>query len=212
MTQAPESVITRERFAQGKTYPDYLESGIRNREQFDDNYNGLAISEEQRAALRELAARPNGPRRMVIIGEDWCPDVYRGMPVGVRIAEALGVEARIFERDQNKDMIAEYLKDGEFESIPVFVFYNADHVELGHFIERPALANEQMNQLRDVLGDMRPEALAQRLGHEPSEEEIQQARAEGRERYLDWQRTSETWARWREATVDEVIALLRAAA
>ena len=211
MAQATESVITRERFAQGKTYGEYIESGIRNREQFDDNYGSLVISEEQQAALSELAAKPNGPDHMVIIGEDWCPDVYRGMPVGARIAEALGIEARIFERDQNKDMIAEYLKDGEFESIPIFVFYDAGHAELGHFIERPGLANEQMDQLQAVLGDMRPEAIAQRIGHEPSEEEIQQARAEGRERYLEWQRTSETWANWRTATVDEVIELLRGA-
>lgn len=211
MAQATESVITRERFTKGKSYPEYIESGIRNREQFDDNYGGLAISEEQQAALTELAAHPNGPDHMVIIGEDWCPDVYRGMPVGARIAEALGIEARVFERDQNKDMIAEYLKNGEFESIPVFVFYNAEHIELAHFIERPGLANEQMGQLQEVLGDMRPEAIAQRLGHEPSEEEIQQARAEGRERYLEWQRKSETWANWRVATVDEVIGLLREA-
>ena len=212
MAQATESVITRERFAKGKTYQEYIDSGIRNREQFDDNYSGLAISDEQQAALRDLAARPNGPDHMVIIGEDWCPDVYRGMPVGARIAEAMGIEARIFERDQNKDMIAEYLKDGEFESIPVFIFYNAEHVELGHFIERPVVANEQMGELQSVLGDMRPEAIAQRLGHEPSEEEIQAARAEGRERYLEWQRTSDTWANWRVATVDEVIELLRGAA
>jgi thiol-disulfide isomerase/thioredoxin len=211
VAQATESVITRERFAQGKTYQEYIDSGIRNREQFDDNYSGLDISPEQQAALSELGAHSNGPDHMVIIGEDWCPDVYRGMPVGARIAEALGIEARIFERDQNKDMIAEYLKDGEFESIPVFIFYNAEHAELANFIERPDLANSQMGELQAVLGDMRPEAIAQRLGHEPSEEEIQQARAEGRERYLEWQKTSDTWANWRVATVDEVIDLLRGA-
>lgn len=211
MAQATDSVITLERFSRGKTYREYVASGIRNQEQFEDNYQSLVISEEQQTALSELSAQPNGPHHMVIIGEDWCPDVYRGMPVGVRIAEALGIEARIFERDQNTDMIAEYLKDGEFESIPVYVFYNAQHIELGHFIERPTLANEQMDQLHEVLGDMRPEAISQRIGHMPSEEEIQQARAEGRERYLEWQRTSETWANWRVAAVDEVIDLLRKA-
>ena len=211
MAQATETVITRERFTRGKMYQEYLDTGVRNREQFDDNYESLVISEEQQAALTALAAQPNGPDHMVIIGEDWCPDVYRGMPVGVRLGEALGVEVRIFERDLNKDMIAEYLKDGEFESIPVYIFYNAEHIELAHFIERPGLANEQMDQLHEVLGDMRPEAIAQRLGHEPSEEEIQQARAEGRERYLEWQRTSDTWANWRVAAVDEVIELLRGA-
>ena len=179
MAQATETVITRERFTRGKMYQEYLDTGVRNREQFDDNYESLVISEEQQAALTALAAQPNGPDHMVIIGEDWCPDVYRGMPVGVRIAEALGIEVRIFERDLNKDMIAEYLQDGEFESIPVYIFYNAEHIELANFIERPALANEQMDQLYEVLGDVRPEAIAQRLGHEPSEEEIQQRGPKG---------------------------------
>ena len=211
MAQATESVITRERFAAGKTYEEYLAGGVRNREQFDDNYRSLAISEEQRAALEALAAQPNGPDHLAVIGEDWCPDVYRGMPVAARIAGALGIEMRVFERDQNKDMIAEYLKDGEFESIPVLIFYNTEHVELGHFIERPALANAQLGKAQEAIGDTRPEAIARRLGHEPSEEEITQARAEARERYLEWQRTSETWASWRSATVDEVIALLQAA-
>ena len=58
MAQATESVITRERFAQGKTYQEYIESGIRNREQFDDNYSGLEMSEEQQA----VAMSRSGPR------------------------------------------------------------------------------------------------------------------------------------------------------
>ena len=156
MAQASESVITKERFAKGKTYQEYLDTGVRNREQFDDNYSSLQISDEQRAALRELVAHANGPDHMVIIARTGALTFYRGMPVGARIAEAMGIEVRVFERDQNKDMIAEYLKDGEFESIPVFVFYDAEHTELGHFIERPTLANEQMGELQSVLGDMRP--------------------------------------------------------
>lgn len=210
MTQAPESVITRERFTKGKTFQQYLDSGIRNRELFQRNYDDLQLTAEQTAALKELAAKPGGLDHIVVIGEDWCPDVYRGAGVAQKIAEAAGVEMRFFERDQNKDMIAEYLKGGEFESIPVFVLYDANHRELGHFIERPALANEQIHVTRDVLGDTSPEGIARALGHEPSEEEIKDARAAARERYLEWQK-GDVWGGWRLATVDEVIALLRAA-
>lgn len=208
MTQAAESVITIERFGKGKTFQEYLASGIRNRNLFEDNYNGLTISAEQERALKELAARPDGPHHVVVIGEDWCPDVYRGAGVAQRIAEAMGIELRYFERDQNKDMIAEYLKNGEFESIPVFVFYDREHREVAHFIERPKLANEQIHQTRDVLGDVSPEGIARKLGHEPSEEEIAAARAESRARYMEWQK-GETWAGWRAATVDDIIQLLR---
>lgn len=210
MTQAPESVITLDRFKKGKTFQEYLESGIRNRELFEDNYKGLTVSAEQTAALKELAARPNGPHHMVVIGEDWCPDVYRGAGVAQKIAEAAGIEMRFFERDQNKDMMAGYLKDGEFESIPVYIIYDKDHNEITHFIERPKLANEQIHLTREVLGDMTPEGIAKRLGHSPSEEEVAAARAEGREKYMKWQRESEIWAGWRVAAVDEVIANIRA--
>jgi thiol-disulfide isomerase/thioredoxin len=207
MAQAPASPITPERFHKGKTFQEYLDSGIRNRDLFEQNYNGLAVSESQSAALK--AAKAKGLDHMVVIGEDWCPDVYRGMPVAARIAEAAGIELRVFERDQNKDMIQPYLKDGEFESIPVFVLYDKDHNELAHFIERPKLANEQIHMTRSVLGDTSPEGIAKKLGHEPSEDEIKAARAEAREKYLDFQK-GDTWAAWRTATVDEVISLLGA--
>lgn len=211
MPQATASVITPERFRTGKTFQEYLDSGIRNRDLFVQHYERLEITPEQKARLQALAAKPGGPHHMVVIGEDWCPDVYRGLGVAQRIAEAMGIELRFFERDQNKDMIAEYLKDGQFESIPVFIFYDANHRELGHFIERPALANEQIHVTRTVLGDTSPEGIARRLGHEPSEDEIKAARAEARDKYLEWQRTSAEWANWRVATVDECIALLEAA-
>ena len=126
------------------------------------------------------------------------------------MAEVMGIELRFFERYQNKDMMAEYLKDGQFESIPVFIFYDKDHREIAHFIERPQLANDQLHLAREVLGDMSPEAIAKKLGHEPTEEELKQARAEARQRYLEWQK-GETWAGWRVATVDEVIELLEKA-
>ena len=206
MTQTATRALTAERFKQGKTFQEYIESGIRNRELFEQNYNGLKITPEQDKALKELAARPNGPQRLAVIGEDWCPDVYRGAPVAARIAEAMGIEFRFFERDQNKDLIADYL-NGEFESIPVLVFFDKDHNELGHFIERPKLANEQIHLTREVLGDTSPEGIAKRLGHEPSEDETKQARAEARERYLEWQK-GDIWAGWRLATVDEIIVLL----
>ena len=37
-------------------------------------------------------SRPDGPAKVLILGEDWCPDVFRGMPVVVRMAEAAGLE------------------------------------------------------------------------------------------------------------------------
>lgn len=206
-----ESTISQDRVASGKTFQEYLASGIKNKELFEQNYNGLKLTPEREAALKELAGKPNGPHHLVVIGEDWCPDVYRGAPVAARIAEAMGIEMRFFERDQNKDLIQGYLKDGEFESIPVLVFFDKDHNELYHLIERPALANEQLHLTREVLGDMSPAGIAARIGHEPTEEELAAERAKAREKYMEWQKTSPVWAGWRDATVDEVVTNLKTA-
>lgn len=207
MTQAAEQPITKERFAKGKTFQQYLDSGIKNKNLFEDNYKGTEVSTDQKAKLKALVANKKLDH-MVVIGEDWCPDVYRGAGVAARIAEAAGIEMRFFERDQNNDMIQPYRKGGEFESIPVYVFYDKDHNELGHFIERPKLANDQMHETRAVLGDMTPAGIEARLGHAPSEEEIAAERLKAREKYMEWQKTSATWAGWRTAAVDEVIELL----
>lgn len=206
-----ESVITTERFAKGKTYKEYVESGITNKNLFEMNYTDLKITPEQEAKLKALAAKPNGPHHMVVIGEDWCPDVYRGAPVAARIAETMGIEYRYFERDQNKDMIAEYLNKGEFESIPVIIFYDKDHNELYNLKERPDSVTAQLGVTRAVIGDNRPEAVAARLGHEPSDEELAAEREKGRQKYLDWQKTSAEWDSWRSLTVDEVITNLEKA-
>ena len=210
MTQIAENPITVERFATGKTWQQYIDSGIRNKELFEDNYNGTVVSSAQAKRLKGLVERPNGPHHMVVIGEDWCPDVYRGTGIAQRIAEAAGIEMRFFERDQNKDMIQPYLKDGQFESIPVFVVFDKDNKEITHFIERPKLANEQIHLTAEVLGDMTPAGIATRLGHEPSEEELAAERAKAREKYLEWQK-GDIWAGWRVATVDEVSDRIEAA-
>jgi hypothetical protein len=193
-----QSVVTPERFAQGLTYEQYLGVIERNQARFQENYDGTTVSEDDARALRELVARPNGPAKVLVLGEDWCPDVFRGLPVIARIAEASGMELRCFLRDQNKDIMAEFLKGGEFESIPAVVFYTKDLRYIAHWIERPALANEQMGQLRDITAPLRNQEL-------PEEE-----RKKALQAYIDFQ-NGPVWAGWRDATIREIRALLEVA-
>lgn len=195
MAQQKESVVTPERFAQGLPYAEWIGRIERNQGRFQENYDETQISEDDARALSELVARPNGPAKCLALGEDWCPDVFRGLPVIARIAEASGMELRCFFRDQHKDIMAEFLKQGEHESIPTAVFYTRDHRYIGHWIERPALANQQMPELRKVTARLRDE--------QASEEERQQAR----EAYIDFQH-GPIWAGWRNAIVTELRELL----
>lgn len=186
MTQT-ESVVTAERFAQGLTYDQWVAAIDRNQDRFQENYQAVELSDEDARAFRELAAGPDGPARCLALGEPWCPDVFRGLPVMARIAESCGMDLRVFFRDQNKDIMAEFLKEGQHESIPTFVFYTRDHRYLCHWIERPALANDEMHLLLELFeGRPREEALAD---------------------YLAFQNGT-VWANWRRETAREIRELL----
>lgn len=191
MTQQQESVVTRERFDSGLTWPQYLEHIKRNANKFQYNYDQTVIGGADVAAFRRLAEAPNGPARVLALGEDWCPDVFRGMPVMARIAEAAGMELRIFPRDDNLDIMNEFLNQGEHQSIPVFVFYTKDHEYICHWIERPAKANAELDEARKIFDGL------------DREKDVQEMR-----RRNDEFQSGPIWGSWREATVAELRALL----
>lgn len=205
----PAAAVTPERYAAGKTYDEYIATIERNREKFAANLERTEISDEQAARLRGLVERADGPAKVLVIGEDWCPDVFRGMPVMRRIAAAAGLEMRVLERDQHTDVMEHFRNDGEFDSIPVFVFFTRDGRYLCHWIERPRKANEEMREaMGPIFGPSGMRALTEKYGREPTEEERAAAKAEAQRRYEEFQSTSPYWARWRDYTVQEVIELL----
>jgi glutaredoxin len=137
-----ESAVTPARFAQGLSYAEFLANAKVNRDKFERNYENPVLTEDDLAFFRRAAALPNGPRKLLAIAEDWCGDVYRELPTAVRIAEAAGMELRIFLRDQNPDIMDEFLLGAaKSRAIPVFVFYTADTEYITHFTERSASAH-----------------------------------------------------------------------
>jgi len=210
--RAYQDAVSAARFAEAKTYDQYVASIAQNQHKFADNLAKATAPEEYAARLRALVARPDGPAKLLVIGEDWCPDVYRGIPVAAKIAAAAGLELRVLERDQNLDAAEPFKLNGEFLAIPVYVFYTRDHRYIAHWVERPAVANEQMREaLSPVFGPSGTRQLTEKLGRPPTEEEKEAAKAETARRYDEFQLTSPYWAGWREATVREVTELLEAA-
>ena len=192
MTQQQESVVTPERFAAGMTWQQYREHIKRNREKFEYNYAETALTDDDAEAFRSLVARPEGPAKVLALGEDWCPDVFRGLPVMVRIAEAAGMELRIFPRDDNLDIMNEFLNRGESQSIPTFVFYTRDHRYIAHWIERPAKANAELVEIPKLF---------EGLDREKDSDKMRQL-------YNEFQR-GPVWGSWREAMVGELRELLQ---
>ncbi len=188
------SVVTPERFVTG--IPDFTSwmAAIEQRKQeFQQHYDEYEPNEDDLTEIQKLV-ESRGVKALVL-GEDWCPDVWRGLPVIAKVAERTGMELRLFKRDENKDIMAEFLKQGEFESIPTIVFYDGEHHYLGHWIERAELANEEISGIRKEI-----------MSGVPSEGPERDA-AMGRYRTA----TMERAASWRHAQVTEIRTLLEKA-
>ena len=139
------SVITPTRFSQGLTYADFVSQATVNRDKFEQYYQDPALTAGDLAFFQRAAALPHGPRKMLAIAEAWCGDVYRELPTLARIAEHAGMDLRVFLRDENPDVMDEFLSnDGKARAIPVFVFYTGDMQYIAHFTERSANAHAEL--------------------------------------------------------------------
>jgi hypothetical protein len=146
------TVITPTRFAQGLTYADFLAQATVNRDKFEMNYKDAPLNEADIAFFKNIAVMPNGVVKVLAIAEAWCGDVYRELPTIARIAEASGMTLRIFLRDQNPDIMNEFLSDGgKSRAIPVFVFYTDDLHYITHFTERSKSAHAELAAIIDQV-------------------------------------------------------------
>jgi len=179
--------VSGERFSQGFTYQEYMDQVESNKERYDEHSAGFKLSDEDAKSFKALAEKTGG-LKVLAVGEDWCPDVHRGLPVIGEIARAAGLDLRIFYRDKNLDIMNNFLKDGQFQSIPVFAFFDNNMKPLGHWVERPAAAYRFMEELGAELSKKKL-----------TEDEIRQERR---------QRNATMAEKWRQETVVELIDLL----
>lgn len=149
---AATTVITPVRFEQGLTYANFLAQAAVNVDKFQNNYQSAPLSPEDVAFFQRAAALPRGPAKVLAIAEAWCGDVYRELPTVARIADATGMDLRVFLRDENPDIMDEFLSnDGKSRAIPVFVFYTADMQYITHFTERSANAHRELAEILDQV-------------------------------------------------------------
>ena len=172
-----KSVVTPERFAMGRTFGEYVkytgspENLARealgyyfwdrqgNSAILRERYARARLTDGQAGAIRWLVGQPGGPTKVLVIAEDWSSDCRRDLPYLQRLAEAGGMELRIFNRDgrkilgarrpdpatdpdANHDLMLQFMNTkngGEWASLPVAVFYTKDFEELHRYIEYPAI-------------------------------------------------------------------------
>ena len=151
-------MVTKERFQQGMTFQQYLDQMGTNKEKFVQFLQEVKIRPEDREALKKLGGKK---LNVLVITEDWCGDALYNLPVLAKLVEGLPhVEMRVFLRDQNPDLMDQYLNQGMYRSIPVFGFFDEKMKEVSRFIERPPKVTEVIEQkMLEVRRALRTERL-----------------------------------------------------
>jgi hypothetical protein len=142
------------RWDKGISYDAYKAAMTRNQERFAENEARVAVDPATAKVLKALPKR----LRVLVLAEDWCGDVVANLPILGRLAnEVETLDVRVFYRDQNLDLMERWLNQGKYQSIPVFVFFDENFRELGHWIERPASVTERRAQERKRIFATHPE-------------------------------------------------------
>lgn len=146
------TVVTPARFDQGIRYADFVAQATVNRDKFELYYKDSPLSSDDISFFKKAASLPNGPAKILALAEAWCGDVYRELPTVARIAEATGMDLRVFLRDENPDIMDEFLSnEGKARAIPVLVFYTKQTRYVTHFTERSAGAHAELAAIVDQV-------------------------------------------------------------
>ena len=233
-----QSVVTAARFAKGMTFDEYVKyvgtpenlaregfaayhpdagsiGGPRkdNSAVFRERYARTKLADYQVAAIKWLAAQPGGPAKILVISEDWSSDCRRDVPILQRLAEAGGLELRIFNRDGKKilsqrrpdpslapdgnhDLMLEFMNaksGGEFASLPAVGIYAKDFRLLYRYLEYPAIYHK--DQVRGHMQKARPG-------------ETDEARKQRDAREFLAMQQSPFFDLWASAGVDEILSAL----
>lgn len=112
-----------------KGYAKYYSINLKRIERLDKNFS---LTNEQKEKLNQIIPS----FQLLVITEGWCGDAAQVMPVVNVMMNELGVEQKIVLRDENSELMDEYLTDGA-KSIPIFIGVGSEGNELFRFGPRP---------------------------------------------------------------------------
>ncbi|SFB23330.1 MULTISPECIES: thioredoxin family protein [unclassified Bacillus (in: firmicutes)] len=111
-------------FEKGMTIEQYVESMKVNKEEMLGIYENFTVDE---AFLNMNFSN----KRVIVLTEDWCGDAMLNNAILMKIASSIRLDMRFLARDENLELMDQYLTNGTSRAIPIYIFINEDGSEFG---------------------------------------------------------------------------------
>ena len=106
-------------FEKGQTFEQYRSSMKVNQAELTSVYEQLEFTEDDKIFLNNLKSKK---WKGIVLTADWCGDAAVNVPIIQRMAEFSQSELRFLIRDENLELMDQYLTNQTARSIPIFIF------------------------------------------------------------------------------------------
>lgn len=137
-------------FNKGLTTEEYIAGMKVNREEMNKIYSQYSLNNEEK---EQIQAIKNKGLKVIVISEDWCGDAMLNNPILLKLAEKAEIDVRFILRDQNLELMDQYLTNGTSRSIPIFIFIDQNGEEKAVWGPRAEKLQELVVSERSKLPD-----------------------------------------------------------
>ncbi|OMP68028.1 thioredoxin family protein [Domibacillus epiphyticus] len=135
-------------YEKGLTPEQYIEQMSKHKESFLHVLKTFHLSGDEAALVNKLR---EAKWRVVVITEDWCGDAMLNVPILFALAKAADMDVRLLLRDENLELMDQYLTNGTSRAIPIFIFINEEGEEQAVWGPRAPAVQEMVTNYRSSL-------------------------------------------------------------
>ncbi|GIO24932.1 thioredoxin family protein [Oceanobacillus sp. J11TS1] len=134
-------------YNKGMDPDEYIESMEVNKEGLLHIYDNFSLPADE-SFFEEIK---NKNLRAIVLTEDWCGDAMLNLPILLKISEAANMPVRALLRDDNLELMDQYLTNGTARSIPIIIFIDIEGNEVAKWGPRAASIQAYIDEARAKL-------------------------------------------------------------
>lgn len=134
-------------FEKAMTADEYIEAMTQNKEDLLHIYDNFETPEDE--AFFESLRGKN--LRAIVLTEDWCGDAMLNIPILLKLADKGNIDVRMLLRDENLELMDQYLTNGKSRAIPIFIFIDENGKEVAKWGPRAEVIQQFVTESRETL-------------------------------------------------------------